>query len=590
MAKRPPKPDRGLTGLPFPRWVRLLVPAAMICLLPVFTSWIGNRYQVSLEDLYAPVIFALLTAVVVTLAFWRLWKRNHLAALSGSVLAALVLASNFDDRLSKLFPVFQAFTPFSSLGDAEGTLFSIVFTIIVVVLGWLAGLGIAKLVERWGWIPRDAYMAIVIAIAATFGFQLLTVTADLAGEWPQFFYRPAKISAASTGARPEGNPDIYYIVMEDYANNDVLKSQFGFDNAEFTDFLKRKGYYVNADGHQNYPYTTMSVASTLSAGYLNEIVSHFSKSHPQTIIPFHETVRSAPVAQLLQSLGYKYSLIGSWYETTNLSRVADTTYAQNGVLTVLGQKFVLNNFSKLLMLGSMFGRFMQMGVQVGSFHILGYDNLGDVDMDHYALGTLKTLAQEPAGGRFIFAHILLPHEPLYFNADGSLSNNIDRDNVGAPVKVKYVNQVKYVNGQIEDALQKIEDTSHGQAIVILQSDEGPRPLGLNEDEDSTTEENEIQAGDMRKWSDRNIETKYGAMAAYKLPGVDMSAHTEELDSANVFRLVLNNYFGYSVPYLPDCYYAYPDGRNRPLDFASITSRVTGQPEDPRCGADGSVKM
>jgi len=57
----------------------------------------------------------------------------------------------------------------------------------------------------------------------------------------------------------------------------------------------------------------------------------------------------------------------------------------------------------------------------------------------------------------------------------------------------------------------------------------------------------------------------------------------------VFRLILNNYFQYSLPYRPDCIYAYPDGRNRPLEFTSITAQITGQAQDARCNDDGSVR-
>jgi hypothetical protein len=575
--------------LKLPNWLRLYGPAAMIALLPTLTSWIGNRFEVSAAALLVPVIVALLTALVVTLAFLRLWRRDRLAAIAGVALATLVLANNFDGRLTSVYPLFQAFTPFSSLSGLEGTLFAAAFAIIVIVLARLAGLGVSALVRRRKWNARDAYMAIVIAAGATFAFQVLTVVSDMAGEWAQFAYRPAKITASSNGSEPAGKPDIYYIVLEDYANQNILKKDFDFENTEFTNFLKDRGYYINPSAHNNYPYTTMSVASTLSADYLNDLLGKFKGSHPQTVIPFHETVRSAPVAQLLQSIGYKYLLVGSWYETTNLSRVADTSYTQEGLLRVFGHTFVLDNFPKLMMMGSMFGRFMGMGIQIGNFHILGYQNLGDIDLDKYALNSLKDLTKAPAGGRFIFAHIILPHEPNYFNADGSLNTNTGRDNVGEPVRVKYVNQIKYINGQMETVLGQIDESSHGKAIVVLQSDEGPRPLGFDEDTTPETEENEIQAGDMRNWSDRDIETKYGLMAAFKLPGVDVAAHSEGATTVNIFRLVLNSYFGYSLPYRPECVYAYPDGRNRPLMFASITERITGRPEDPRCNDDGTVK-
>jgi hypothetical protein len=90
---------------------------------------------------------------------------------------------------------------------------------------------------------------------------------------------------------------------------------------------------------------------------------------------------------------------------------------------------------------------------------------------------------------------------------------------------------------------------------------------------------------MESWSRQNLDLKYGTLAAFKLPGVDAAKITDQTTSSvNIFRLVLNSYLGYNLPYLPDCYFAYHDGRDRPDAFTSITTKITGQAEDPACKA------
>jgi len=97
---------------------------------------------------------------------------------------------------------------------------------------------------------------------------------------------------------------------------------------------------------------------------------------------------------------------------------------------------------------------------------------------------------------------------------------------------------------------------------------------------------------MRRWNDLNLQMKFGNLAAYHIPAANLTTASnvsakDAADSVNVFRLVLNSYFNAGLSYLPDCYYAYSDGRERPEVFADITDRLAGQPS-ALCGADGYV--
>jgi hypothetical protein len=577
------------------KWLRFCALWGLLSVLafiPSATNFLFNRYQVSVQDVLLPLIIAVLTALVVAATWYRLVQKDRLAGLVAGTLATAILASNFDARLTDITPIFQALSPIG-LAGLEGTIFSVVLAALVLWLAGWAGRLVSRFVGRRHWKSQDIGSGIIVAVLATGVIQILVLAGNLIQEWPQFFYHPPKLTSAPQTAKAGSKPDIYYIVLEDYANKEVMQKQFSFDNSNFLDFLKDNHFNVNNGATVNYPYTAMSVASTMDANYLNDIVKRFGKASKQTVVPFNETIRQSPVAHALKAAGYSYMLVGNWYEGFNLSPVANHTDVGNGVLTVLGHQFVLNNFPKYKLTQSLFGRLAAIGIHLGKFTAFGYANLGDVDLVHHQLDKLQQLAAEPAGGRFIAADILVPHEaPFYFNANGSISANINEDNVGEPLRKKYTNEVQYINGQMKALLQKIDEQSHGQAAVILLSDEGPQLLNVQgQADDQIGTSDELQTGNMSNWSLDNLKLKYGTLSAVKLPGVDSSAVTSDTaSSVNIFRLVLNSYLGYQLPYLPNCYYAYPDGRNYPARFTDITKRLSPEPEDARCQANGTVKQ
>jgi hypothetical protein len=570
-------------------WGMMYGVAAMLALLPVIASFLGNRYQVSVSDLGVPIVLALVIAAIVTVVLAPLWRRDRIAGYVAMVLSTLVLSSNFEDRANQLAPVMKAFQPVPGLENTP--LLPLLVMIALFALAWWAGRLCSRVVAWLDWNVRDVAGGLFIAVAATFVFLSLRLVTDLAMEWPQFFYHPPAISGVPNAAgQTAAKPDIYYIVLDRYASQSVLQNQFGYDNSAFMNDLRDLGYEVNPDAHNNYPYTTMSIASTMQANYLNDIVGNYSGSSRQTVVPFNESVRQSPVAAKLKQLGYTYDLVGNWYETSNRSELADQEDVLAGKLTVLGHTMIMDNFSKITLMSSPFAKIMQTRITIGNFKVLWYENLGDVEQLKYQLSALHRLAQAPAGGRFIYAHILVPHEPYNFNADGSINANNADDNVGKPLKQKYVDQVKYISGEARSLLKQINQRSDGQAVVVLQADEGPYPFQLADDQEFDEQQvnNELQAGDMRKWSDSAIKMKMGNLAAYHVPKADWGQDRPAADSVNIFRLIFNRYFSGAIPYLPDCYYVYPNGRERPFGFASVTARLTGQPEDARCRPDGTA--
>ncbi len=556
----------------------------MLALIPILAAYLLNSYQLSIQEIWLPMVLNVVLAAIISTIFYHTWRHNRLRAYIGATFATLLLTINYDARLVAIEPILQAVVP---LPKSTSPIYSLILIAIICYAAYWLGRLTNNITLKRKWDTKTIIKAITIAISVTFVLQLIPTVKNLAIAWPQFFYQPPKLKAASSTAKTAAKPDIYYIVMDRYASPDILKEQFNYDNADFMKFLADKQFYINADSHQNYPYTAQSVASTMNADYNHNMIQKFGNSSVQTTIPYNQTIRNAPIAQYLKSIGYKYSLIGNWYETSNISPLADETYQVEGLLTVLNQTYIIDNFAKNQLRESAFWRFLQTGLSFGKYKALDYQNAGDDQMTLGQLKALKAIANGPAGEKFVFAHFLVPHDPYFFNADGSLNTNNSSDNYGAPIKQKYLNQVKFINGQMQQIISSIMTKTGGKAVIVLQSDEGPYPFDLNDENfNHDAIQGELASGNMLKWSKTDLAIKYGNLAAYYVPGASQTNLVAGGTTVNAFRLVLNTLFSTNMTYLTECYYAYPNGRGRPLYYQSIDQQLTGK-TNPTCSNNGT---
>jgi hypothetical protein len=564
-------------------WLKLYIPIAMLALTPVLSKYLLNSYQLSIQEIWFPLVMNLTTAAILTAGFYRLWSKNRLAAYIGAILATAILTNGYDFRFLIIEPVLQAIIPLPKLTDQ---IYSLILIALILITSYWSGRGVAHFTTIKKWNPHNIITAISIAIGSTFVLQAIPAARNIATAWPQFFYQPPKITAAKPPSETP-RPDIYYIVLDRYASPEVLSKQFNYNNADFLKFLSDKQFYIREDSHQNYPYTAQSVASTMNLDYNHDMIQKFGNSSLQTIIPYNQTIRNSALAKYLKSIGYKYTLIGNWYETSNLSPYADQTFLDQGQLTLLNKTFVIDNFGKNELLESPYWRLIQPGLTLSKYKLFGYNNAGGDQMTLNQIKALKTISKQPAGNKFVFAHMLIPHDPYFFNADGSLNPYRDGDNNGQPIKQKYINQVKFINEQIKDVINQINSNSRGQAVIILQADEGPYPIDLNrENFNQDLILGELANGSMLKWSDQDLQMKFGNLAAYYIPGASESDLQAGGTTVNAFRLVLNTLFNTKLPYLPDCYYAYPNGRAKPFLYKKINARIAGQ-DNPKCTDDGT---
>ena len=342
----------------------------------------------------------------------------------------------------------------------------------------------------------------------------------------------------SGSGRAKSLPDIYYIIFDTYADADTLKNVYGYDNSEFLEYLTGKGFYVASKSYANYAKTVLSLASSLNMEYIDFPPDMIGEA------PLHHMIKDNRVWRFLKSRGYKYIHLGAWYEATRRNKFADINY-NYGLLPEFSM--ILYKTTMLYPIGAKFG-------------------ILDTHAEHWRRipYKFKKMAEMPAmeGPKFIFAHMIIPHDPYVFDSDGSYITREEAEK--RDKKELYLNQVIFINEKVKPLVNKILSESDPRPIIIIQSDEGPVPLEYSRRSfkwaTATTEE---------------LKEKTGILNVYYLPGVDKDVLYPEITPVNTFRLIFNSYFDADLELLPDKIYGL--ARNSHLyKFIDITERVRGK--------------
>jgi len=105
--------------------------------------------------------------------------------------------------------------------------------------------------------------------------------------------------------------------LDAYSRGDVLQSRFDFDNSEFTDWLRDKGFFVADSSISNYAWTHLSLGSTLNAEYLQTLVpskvkvkgklpeDHLDRFQLFQQLLWSRFIRNSRVVRFFADLGYR---------------------------------------------------------------------------------------------------------------------------------------------------------------------------------------------------------------------------------------------------------------------------------------------
>jgi uncharacterized membrane protein YGL010W len=333
--------------------------------------------------------------------------------------------------------------------------------------------------------------------------------------------------------------DIYYIILDGYTREDVLKELYDYDNSDFLSSLEHRGFFIPANSRANYPSTVYSLASSLNMSHIYDspdVLRSGIDSDQEAVLrdALGILIHDNRVAEFLREQGYEFVAFDSGFTWTTIT-TADTLAGHPDISRVNPEAAF-----ELMVINSTLGKaFLRLtGEEFVPIQSVFDDHRGRI---LFALEHIADFAQH-AGPQFVFVHVVSPHSPYVFDAQGEPRYGVDpftlleQPTVGEWSPSLYTDQVTFVNSMILKRIDEILANSEPAPIIILQADHSSNLA----------------------WRDQypppEIRDKllFPIFAAFYLPdGDDAVKPYPEISPVNVFRLILNRYFGLDLAMLPD---------------------------------------
>ena len=343
-------------------------------------------------------------------------------------------------------------------------------------------------------------------------------------------------------ARAAGDlPDIYYIIVDGYAGAETLREVYGYSNESFIQFLLSKGFTLPAHSTSNYDSTLLSLSSSLNMRYIHSPGESLNLESADVRTRYRQLIQRNAVIAALKKLGYRYIHFSSGYwHATRHNPFADVEY--DGI--------VFGGLSYALLRGSILWPFATalIAPEYRQAILFPFEHLGDVPR-----------MKEPT---FTFVHLLIPHPPYLFEADGSPSPF--RKLIGSAANQSqqgYLDQILFINKKLEAMIEELLTHSPTPPIILLQGDHGSRP--------SWRGDGSVPHRSDRKGLRRFLREKFLILNAYYLPAkAGTSPPYNSITPVNSFRWIFNQFFGANYSLLRDA--SYESGQPFGPHFTDVT--------------------
>ena len=346
-------------------------------------------------------------------------------------------------------------------------------------------------------------------------------------------------------------PNVYYIILDGYPRNDVLKKHLGFDNNEFINFLKQREFYVAENSHSNYSLSSTSISSTMNMNYINFLADELgedSRSYDPLLGKDFGLYADNQVIKNFKSMGYKVAKIGSVPMYLHEIPLADLSLCYKSIHLMDNRLF--DTVARTSMIGYFIERWsedMQRQIILCAFE---------------ELPKISSYYEEPV---FAWSHIMIPHFPLIFGADGEpvtpgesllVMNNphlFEGTDSSWNIKQQFLQQLQFANKKSIKLIDKILENEK-QSIIIIQSDHGSA-FDVN----------------LHDPTDDDVHQRLSNINAIYFPDEKpREILMNDQTNVNTFRIVFNSYFGSDYDILEDKIY-WNLSFKKPFWFKDVTS-------------------
>ena len=496
----------------------------LFALYPILFFYSHNIKELTRDVIFMPLAISLGVVIVLYLLLFLLIKNKYKRGLS---LSLFIIAFFSYGHLSQF------------ITGPKGKLYFLISYVIIFTALITIAIRTKNELSKLSSILNA--VSLFLVVYSLFSIMNYEITQRRRFKIPEDSYFNQELKPKGKQIEAQDSPDIYYLIFDRFGSSEILKEFYDFDNTTFEKNLQNKGFYVASKSKTNYPYSYLSLASSLNIEYLDYLYDQVGVTRDRTVA--HRLLKYPKVIRFLKARGYKYYHLGTWWEPTRINRHADRNFLSEDAES---DNFNMKEFTRKLIRTTLLQSIMN--------KILRDKSIGG---SQRILFQLKKLGEIPLleGPKFVFAHILLTHPPYHFDRYGNISSNKETETI--PEKDRYLETIMFADRQIEILVDKIISKSERPPIIVIQADEGPYARAIKERGKDQSKRRRIRSG---------------ILNMFYLPGVDYSILYPTITPVNTFRLVFNHYFGTHFERLEDRTYVSTNNKNI-YEFIDITNRI-----------------
>jgi len=358
---------------------------------------------------------------------------------------------------------------------------------LILIFGWLGQLSRANM---WGWLA--------VVFVSAFGLapiiQLVGAHVQDSEPYPLVERRTPEPATASGVIE-----DVVVVVADTYPNLDIAESWFGHDTGPLTEDLEMLGFTVEPGAWSQHTFTSLSVPSILE---LQSVIEGGPTGPWGNRSSLYRVARGENfVARTLQSAGFRYTHIESGWDGTGCGPRVDHC-VQAPLLDEQAWELLLPTIA-------------MSWVKDGYFTVPGTFNTAEAL--ERELGALVSNGSHD----FVFAHFLLPHDPVVVGETcEAVAPTAPREVDVDTLRAAFSDQMTCVDHLLVTALKSVD----ADTAVLVTGDHGPstsRQVGLTPNQ----------------WSDADIAERFSVLLAYKLP--DECLRSERADPIAAMSAILS---------------------------------------------------
>ncbi|MFC1710113.1 hypothetical protein ACFL0F_00425 [Patescibacteria group bacterium] len=515
--------------------ISFFLPPILISIFPILSFYTSNISELSLQFLEKPLIYSVTMAIILTLLIYLLTKNKNKSAIITSLAIFIFYTYGHVSKFLDDYLFIQL--PNGNVIGPDKIMLPLIFILFIFLV-----IKVIRSSRRYNQLIKFINISLIILITY---YGIVIVNNE---------YRKRNIKstptpqAQNTLTTNENTPDIYHIVLDGYARQDILDEIYDYDNDYFISSLKDMGFYVADKARSNYVHTYLSLPSSLYMDYLDFL----PEQHGKKPIGQNAAVNlmfDNLVSRKLKDHGYTTINFVSDWSGTNENYVADINYTYDKYFKFSGVSLVTSETNMVFLQTTLLSPFIK---EVWRDALRGkiltaFEKLPDIPYQ--------------SGKKYTLAHILAPHPPYVFNADGSAVEGAELETAdeGIERRGKYLSQVTYISNQTLPVLQQLIDNSENVPIIILQSDHGPASiLGRRED----WKDNYGQEG---------VKERSSILYAIYFPDQDYEELYPTITPINTYRILFNKYFDENLELLPDkTYFTFYEAA---YDYIDVTNEI-----------------